>query len=150
MAWMSLSPLTPVAMTTPRFLRCCSGSHWTTGSMTPSAAWWVTLLGGTGALERAGVITVQSCSLHVLLSFVGMVQPRPSVCPGWILCKERSPRLSQTSLLPTWSSGTGRKWGNYWPHSSALQLCFLCIPCPWEQVCALFYWPATKMYQVCH
>ncbi|KAF3856248.1 hypothetical protein F7725_016971 [Dissostichus mawsoni] len=33
----------PVALTTPRFSRWCSGSRWTTGSMTPSAAWWVTL-----------------------------------------------------------------------------------------------------------
>lgn len=65
----------------------------------------------------------------------GMVQPRPGVCLGWVLCQERSSRLSQTSVLPAWSTGKSRKRGYYWPHSSSLQLCFLCLPCPWEQVC---------------
>lgn len=49
MAWMNLSPLTPVALTTPHFLRWCSGSRWITGSTTPSAPWWVP--GGTNGMN---------------------------------------------------------------------------------------------------
>lgn len=135
MAWMSLSPLTPVALTTPRFLRWCSGSLWTTGSMTPFAVWWVALL----SLSQSSVSVCYSDWLAVMkypfLCCAGMVQPGPGVCLGWVLCQEWGSRLSQTSVLPAWSTGKSGKRGYYWPHSSTLQLCVLCLPCPWEQVC---------------
>lgn len=75
------------------------------------------------------------CRLPVSLCCAGMVQSRAGVCLGWVLCEEWSSRLSQTSGLPAWSTGKGRKWGYYWPNTSSLQLRFLCLPCPWEQVC---------------
>lgn len=137
MAWMNLSPLTPVALTTPRFLRWCSDSRWTTGSTTPSAAWWVCFR--SLSHEWQWVLFSQllsSSTLCVCLCGVGMVQSGPGVCLGWILRKERSSGLSQTPVLPAWSPGKGRKWGHYRPHTSSLQLRFLCLSCPWEQVCA--------------
>lgn len=69
----------------------------------------------------------------------GVVQSGPGVCLGWVLCPERSARLSQTPVLPAGSPGKGRTRGHYWPHSPSLQLCVLCLPCPWEQVCPDLY-----------
>lgn len=40
MAWMSSSQPTPVVSTTLPYLRWCSASPWTTGSMTPIPVWW--------------------------------------------------------------------------------------------------------------
>lgn len=61
MAWMNLSPLTPVALTTPRFLRWCSGSRWTTGSTTPSAAWWVGARTGWNLCWQAATLFPPLC-----------------------------------------------------------------------------------------
>lgn len=69
----------------------------------------------------------------------GMVQSRPGVCLGWVLCSEWSAGLSQTPVLPAGSPGKSRTRDHYWPHSPSLQLCVLCLPCPWEQVCPDLY-----------
>lgn len=132
MAWMNLSPLTPVALTTPRFLRWCSGSRWTTGSTTPSAAWWVGARTGWNLGWQAATLFPPLC----LCDCAGLVQPRPGVCLGWVLRQERRAGLSQTPVLPAWPPGEGGERGHYRPHPSSLQLCFLRLPCAWEQV-----WP---------
>lgn len=69
----------------------------------------------------------------------GMVQSRPGVCLGRVLRSERSARLSQTPVLPAGPPGKSRAWGHYWPHPPSLQLCVLCLPCPWQQVCPDLY-----------
>lgn len=79
------------------------------------------------------------CSNTAVAVCAGVVQSGPGVCPGWVLCPERSARLSQTPVLPAGSPGKGRTRGHYWPHSPSLQLCVLCLPCPWEQVCPDLY-----------
>lgn len=66
----------------------------------------------------------------------GLVQPGPGVCLGWVLRQERRAGLSQTPVLPAWPPGEGGERGHYRPHPSSLQLCFLRLPCAWEQV-----WP---------
>lgn len=134
MAWMSLSPLTPVALTTHHFLRWCSDSRWTTGSTTPSAAWWGSLT-STGCLTWSFTVVPTHPAVFSLPPRAGMVQPRTGVCPGRVLCQERGSRLSQTSVLPARSAGKRGEWGNHWPHPASLQLRFLCLPRPWEQVC---------------
>lgn len=68
MAWMSLSPLIPVALTTPRFLRWCSDWRWITGSVTPSAAWWVSVFITTSphnTFMAVGCSCYQTCSKWV-------------------------------------------------------------------------------------
>lgn len=85
-------------------------------------------------------VTPRWCSLTQLLVFcAGMVQSGPGVCLGWVLCPERSARLSQTLGLPAGPPGKSRTRGHYWPHSPSLQLCVLRLPCPWEQVCPDLY-----------
>lgn len=80
MAWMNLSPLTPVALTTPRFLRWCSGSRWTTGSTTPSVAWWVVFwyVRGIGLFMSS---EMQQHNPHLCLCRDGSAQAR---CLSWM------------------------------------------------------------------
>lgn len=151
MAWMSLSPLTPVAMTTPRFLRCCSGSHWTTGSMTPSAAWWVTLC-QVSCLHDNGGESLLLCSL--------LVSTCLCVLQGWF-----SP--GQVFVLDEYCARNGVR-------GCHRHLCYLrdlleraengaiidptllhysfafCASHVHGNRCALFFWPASHIYQVWH
>lgn len=78
-------------------------------------------------------ITVMCFNMFVGVC-AGMVQSGTGVCPGWVLRPERSARLSQTPGLPAGPPGESRTRGHYWSHSPSLQLCVLCLPCPWEQV----------------
>lgn len=73
------------------------------------------------------------------LSFIpqtGLVQSWPGVCARWVLCPERSPRVSPASLLPQRPAGAGGERRHDRPHPPPLQLCLLCIPRPREQVSA--------------
>lgn len=64
----------------------------------------------------------------------GLVQSRSSVCLGRVLCPLRRSRLPSAFMLPERSSGEGGEWSHDWPYLAALQLCLLCLPCPWKQV----------------
>lgn len=83
--------------------------------------------------KEVGSVTVM-CFNRIVGVCAGMVQSGTGVCPGWVLRPEWSARLSQTPGLPAGPPGESRTRGHYWPHSPPLQLCVLCLPCPWEQV----------------
>lgn len=83
--------------------------------------------------KEEGSVTVM-CFNTIVGVCAGMVQSGTGVCPGWVLRPEWSARLSQTPGLPAGPPGESRTRGHYWPHSPSLQLCVLCLPCPWEQV----------------
>lgn len=64
----------------------------------------------------------------------GLVQSRPGVCIGWILCPIWCSRLPSAFMLPERLTGEGGERSHDRPHLAALQLRLLCLPCPWKQV----------------
>lgn len=63
-----------------------------------------------------------------------MVQPRPGVCFGRVLCSVWRERLPSPPVLPEGPDGIFREQFTGGPHPPPLQLCLLRFSCPWEQV----------------